>query len=174
MIEYIGQKDGGDDKLKGKKIVLPLSRLGLRQGADPGARRARRKQYGFELTKIAVRRPGNEQQSQWLQIRQLKPDYVILWGCGVMNPAALKTAAKIGFPRDKIIGVWWAGSEEDVIPAGDAAKGYVTRRVHRVRHQLPGDAGHPEEGLRRGQGQPRGQVARRLDLSHARRRRTAS
>jgi branched-chain amino acid transport system substrate-binding protein len=22
--------------------------------------------------------------------------------------------------------VWWAGSEEDVIPAGDAAKGYTT------------------------------------------------
>ena len=25
-----------------------------------------------------------------------------------------------------MIGVWWAGSEEDVIPAGDAAKGYTT------------------------------------------------
>jgi branched-chain amino acid transport system substrate-binding protein len=43
-----------------------------------------------------------------------------------MNPVALKTAAKLGYPRDHILGVWWAGSEEDVIPAGDAAKGYVT------------------------------------------------
>ena len=25
-----------------------------------------------------------------------------------------------------MLGVWWAGSEEDVIPAGDAAKGYVS------------------------------------------------
>jgi branched-chain amino acid transport system substrate-binding protein len=25
-----------------------------------------------------------------------------------------------------MIGVWWAGSEEDVIPAGDAAKGYIS------------------------------------------------
>ena len=33
MIAYIGQKEGGLDKLKGKKIVVPLSRLGLRQGA---------------------------------------------------------------------------------------------------------------------------------------------
>ena len=51
---------------------------------------------------------------------------MILWGWGVMNPTAIKTAAKVGFPRDRIIGTWWAGSEEDVIPAGDAAKGYVS------------------------------------------------
>jgi branched-chain amino acid transport system substrate-binding protein len=50
---------------------------------------------------------------------------VILWGWGVMNPTAIKAAAKIGFPREKMIGVWWAGSEEDVIPAGEAAKGYT-------------------------------------------------
>ena len=69
--------------------------------------------------------PGNEQQAQWLQIRQVKPDWVILRGWGVMNPTALKTAAKIGFPRDHILGVWWSGAEEDVIPAGEAAKGYI-------------------------------------------------
>jgi len=34
----------------------------------------------------------------------------------------------VGFPRTKIVGVWWSGAEEDVIPAGDAAKGYVQRR----------------------------------------------
>src|SRR6185295_9058526 len=83
------------------------------------------KQYGYELTTIAVPHPGNEQQSQWLQIRQIKPDYVILWGWGVMNPTALKAAAKIGFPREKVIGVWWSGAEEDVLPAGSAAKGYI-------------------------------------------------
>src|SRR3990167_1672574 len=42
-----------------------------------------------------------------------------------MNPTALKAAAKVGFPRTKIMGVWWSGAEEDVIPAGDAAKGYI-------------------------------------------------
>ena len=42
-----------------------------------------------------------------------------------MTPAAIKAAAKVGFPRDKIVAVWWGGSEEDVIPAGDAAKGYI-------------------------------------------------
>ncbi len=51
---------------------------------------------------------------------------MILWGYGVMNTVALKTARKTGFPVAKILGVWWAGSEEDVIPAGDAANNYVT------------------------------------------------
>src|SRR5438876_349914 len=68
---------------------------------------------------------GTEEQAQWLQIRQIKPDWVILRGWGVMNPTALKAAAKIGFPRNHIVGVWWSGAEEDVIPAGDAAKGYI-------------------------------------------------
>src|SRR5690606_33517351 len=62
---------------------------------------------------------------QWLQIRQMRPDYVVLWGWGVMNPTALRTAARTGFPREKIVGVWWAGAEEDTVPAGDAAKGYT-------------------------------------------------
>jgi branched-chain amino acid transport system substrate-binding protein len=65
-------------------------------------------------------------ESQWLQIRQAKPDYVIVWTYGVMSTVALKTAAKVGYPKDKLLGVWWAGSEEDVVPAGDAAKGYVS------------------------------------------------
>ena len=71
--------------------------------------------HGFEVIKIAVAHPGNEQQSQWLQIRQAKPDYVVLWGWGVMNLTAIKAAAKTGFPARKI-GVWWSGAEEDTIP----------------------------------------------------------
>jgi branched-chain amino acid transport system substrate-binding protein len=42
-----------------------------------------------------------------------------------MNPVALKTAAKVGFPVDHIVGNVWSNSEEDVIPAGEAAKGYT-------------------------------------------------
>ncbi len=125
MIAYLGQKVGGDANLKGKKIVYMYHDSAFGKEAIPvvDALAAAR---GFELTKIPITPPGNTQESQWLQVRQLKPDYVILWGFGVMNPAAIKTAAKFGFPRDKMVGVWWAGSEEDVIPAGDAAKGYVS------------------------------------------------
>lgn len=123
MVKYLGDKSGGMDKLKGKKIVHLYHDSAF--GKEPlPVLEEQAKQYGFELIKIPVAHPGNEQQSQWLQIRQAKPDYVILWGWGVMNAVALKTAQRNGFPREKMLGVWWAGSEEDTIPAGDAAKGY--------------------------------------------------
>ena len=125
MIKYLGEKEGGLDKLKGKKIVHLYHDSAFGKEPFP-VFEAYAKELGFELIKLAVPHPGNEQQSQWLQIRQAKPDYVILWGWGVMNATALKTAQRNGYPREKILGVWWAGSEEDVIPAGDAAKGYTS------------------------------------------------
>jgi branched-chain amino acid transport system substrate-binding protein len=124
MVKFMGQKAGGMDKLKGKKIVLLYHDSAYGKEPIP-VLTDEAKQYGFELTTIAVPHPGNEQQAQWLQIRQIRPDWVILWGWGVMNPTAIKAAARAGYPRDKMIGVWWSGAEEDVIPAGSAAKGYI-------------------------------------------------
>ncbi len=123
-IKFIGMKEGGMDKLKGMKIVNIYHDSAYGKETIP-VLDAQAKKYGFTVTHIPVPHPGNEQGSQWLQIRQIKPDWVILRGWGVMNPTALKAAAKVGFPRDKIVGVWWSGAEEDTIPAGDAAKGYI-------------------------------------------------
>jgi len=123
-IKFIGQKEGGMDKLKGKKIVNLYHDSAYGKETIP-ILDAQAKKYGFEVTHIPVAHPGNEQQSQWLQIRQIKPDWVILRGWGVMNPTALKAAAKVGFPRDRMVGVWWSGAEEDTIPAGAAATGFI-------------------------------------------------
>ncbi|MBX5154712.1 ABC transporter substrate-binding protein [Rhizobium lentis] len=124
IVNYIAGKEGGIENLKGKKLVV------LYHGSPYGKEtipiyELLAKKYAFELQQIEVPHPGNEQQSQWLTIRRAKPDFVILRGWGVMNPVALKTAAKVGFPADHIIGNVWSNSEEDVIPAGDAAKGYT-------------------------------------------------
>lgn len=124
IINYLASREGGVDKLKGKKLVV------LYHGSPYGKEtipiyELLKDKYGFEVQQIEVPHPGNEQQAQWLQIRRIKPDYVILRGWGVMNPVALKTAQKTGFPADHIIGNVWSNSEEDVLPAGDAAKGYV-------------------------------------------------
>ena len=59
-----------------------------------------------------------------MQVRQNRPDYVLLWGWGVMNSTALKEAQATGYPRDKMYGVWWAGAEPDVKDVGEGAKGY--------------------------------------------------
>jgi branched-chain amino acid transport system substrate-binding protein len=126
MIQYLGSKEGGMGKLKGKTIVHLYHDSAYGKEPIPVLEAYAAKE-GFNLVKIPIPpASGTEQGAQWAQIRQLKPDYVILWGYGVMNTVALKTARKTGFPVGKILGVWWAGSEEDVIPAGDAANNYVT------------------------------------------------
>ena len=125
MVVHLGEKAGGMDKLKGKKIVHLYHDSAY--GKEPlPVLEAEAAKWGFELIKIPVTPPGNEQQSQWLQIRQANPDYVIMWTFGVMSAVGLKTAQRNGFPREKILGVWWAGSEEDTEPAGEAAKGFST------------------------------------------------
>lgn len=125
MVQHLGNEVGGLDKLRGKKIVDLYHDSAYGKESFPVLEHYA-KALGFELIKIPVPSPGIEQQSQWVQIRQARPDFVILWGYGAMNPAALKAAARVGFPREKILGSWWAGTEEDVIAAGDVAKGYQT------------------------------------------------
>ncbi|MGH8801554.1 MAG: ABC transporter substrate-binding protein [Casimicrobiaceae bacterium] len=136
IVKYIATKSGGEDKLRGKKIVHLYHDSAYGKEPIP-VLQAYAKKFGFELTLIPVAHPGTDQQAQWLQIRRIKPDWVILWGWGVMNPTALKSAAKVGYPRTQIIGDWWAGSEEDVIPAGDVAKGYTTAAFNESGANLP-------------------------------------
>jgi branched-chain amino acid transport system substrate-binding protein len=122
-IQYIAKEQGGFDKLKGKKIALLYHDSPY--GKEPiAALEAMAKKYGFEFLSIPVPAPGSEQKSQWLQIRQQRPDYVLVWGWGVMNSAAVTEAGNVNYPRDKMIGVWWSGAEPDVIPAGDKGAGY--------------------------------------------------
>ncbi|MBK9953478.1 MAG: ABC transporter substrate-binding protein [Candidatus Competibacteraceae bacterium] len=121
IVKFLKEKGG----LEGKKIVFLYHDSAY--GKEPiGALQEEAKLNKFNLTLIPVAHPGNEQSAQWLQIRQENPDYVIFWGWGVMNQTALKAAQKVGFARDKMVGSWWAGSEEDTVPAGDAAKGYMS------------------------------------------------
>jgi branched-chain amino acid transport system substrate-binding protein len=123
LIQYIAKKEGGFDKLKGKKITLVY--LDAPFGKEPiPLLQERAKLDGFELQLIPVAAPGVEQKAVWLQIRQNRPDYVFLWGWGVMNSTALKEAQATGYPRDKMYGVWWAGAEPDVKDIGEGAKGY--------------------------------------------------
>ncbi len=125
IIKFMGQKLGGMDKLKGKKIAHVYHDSAFGKEPIPVLEDLAKK-YGFELLLVPVPPPGVDQQAQWLRVRQEKPDFALLWAAGVMVPTAIKTAAKVGYPRDKVIGIHWSGSEEDVIPAGDAAKNYIS------------------------------------------------
>jgi branched-chain amino acid transport system substrate-binding protein len=135
-IKFIGMKEGGMDKLRGKKIanVYHDSPYGLE--TTPILERQAAK-YGFTLKHFPVTRPGLDQKATWLQISQYKPDWIILRGWGVMDPTAIREAAAIGFPANRIVATWASGSEETVIPAGEAAKGYIAAGFHGAGRDYP-------------------------------------
>ncbi len=127
QMSFMAQQEGGIAKMKDKTVVH--LHIDSAFGREPlPAMREIAKLWGVKLIEIAVPPPGLEQQSQWLQIRREKADWVTFWGAGSgMNSTAITNAARVGFPRNRMIYVSFGGAEEDMVPAGDAAKGtYVT------------------------------------------------
>ena len=127
IIKYIDSQDGG---IKGKKIGFIYLDVGYGREPIPLLEELS-KEMGFEVLLVPV--GGKEMQNQsshWLQVRKERPDYMIMWGWGAMNPTAVKEAAKIRYPMDKFIGVWWSGGNVDLRPAGEDGKGYKSTNFH--------------------------------------------
>jgi branched-chain amino acid transport system substrate-binding protein len=136
FIQYIADQEGGLANLKGKKIALVYHNSAYGKEPIRTLEKAAEK-FGFEFMALPVDHPGQEQKSTWLQIRRERPDWVMMWGWGVMNQVAIKEAASIRFPMDHFIGVWWSGSENDVLPAGEAAHGYLSGAFHQPGDNFP-------------------------------------
>ena len=133
-VNYLMDENGGS--LDGKTITLLYHNSAY--GKEPiRTLEELSAKHGFTFTTIAVDHPGQEQKSQWLQIRRERPDYVLMWGWGVMNQVAVQEAANIRFPMENFIGNWWAGAEHDVTPAGEAANGYKSLNMNAVGLDLP-------------------------------------
>jgi len=136
FVKYIGEQEGGMGNLSGKKIALVYHNSAY--GKEPiRTLEELSKKHGFELLLLPVDHPGQEQKATWLQIRRERPDWTMMWGWGVMNQVAIKEAASIRYPMDKFIGVWWSGSENDVLPAGEAANGYKSGTFHAPSDDFP-------------------------------------
>ena len=129
-IRFIGQRVGGMENLAGLKIANIYHDSAYGKETIPVLDR-QAELYGFDVRHFPVVHPGVDQKATWLQVaRRYRPDWVILRGWGVMNPTAIKEAARVGFPRDRMVGVWWSGAEEDTVPAGDAAEGFIAAGFH--------------------------------------------
>jgi branched-chain amino acid transport system substrate-binding protein len=129
IINQLLEENGGS--LEGKSIALLYHNSAY--GREPiRTLETLAAQHGFTLTQIAVDHPGQEQGNQWLQIRRERPDYVVMWGWGVMNQVAVQEAINIRFPMENFIGNWWAGAEHDVAQAGEAAAGYRSLNMNRL------------------------------------------
>lgn len=137
IVKYIADKEGGLDKLKGKTIGYIFFDGGYGREPIPLLEQFS-KQYGFTVKMYPV--PPAEMSNQsglWLNVRRDKPDYMVMWGWGAMNPTAVREAARIGFRMDRFISVWWGGGEDDARPAGADAKGYTTLNFAAVGANYP-------------------------------------
>ena len=133
ILKYIDQNGG----VKGKKIGFIY--LDAAYGKEPiPLLDSLAESMGFEVAKFPVGvKEMQNQSSQWLNVRKERPDWMIMWGWGAMNPTAIKEAAKIRFPLDHLIGNWWAGSHNDLNSVGEAGKGYLAANFSGIGQDYP-------------------------------------
>ncbi len=154
IIRYIGNKSGGLAKLKGKTIGFIYLDAGYGREPIPLLQQLA-KDYGFKVKLYAVAgKEMQDQSGQWLAVRRDRPDWMIMWGWGAMNPTAVKRASENGYPMDHFIGIWWSGSDDDARGGGQGGQGLSRAQLLGPWRQIPGDPGHQE--IRRGQGQEPG------------------
>ena len=123
ILQHIAKLEGGWDKLKGKKIAVVYHDSPFGKELLPIVQE-RAAMHGFTLQLLPVPAPGVEQKAVWLQVRQQRPDYVMMQTWGVMTPTAIREAIAVGYPREKMFGTWWSGAEPDLKDIGASAKGY--------------------------------------------------
>ena len=148
ILKYVG--GGSIDTLKGKTIGYLYFDAGYGREPIPMFQ-ALAKEVGFDLKLYPVA-PANmqNQSAQWLDIRRDKPDFLVLYGWGAMNPTAIKEAVKAEFPMDKFVSIWWP-NDADAASAGDGAKGFKMLNWHGTGTNYPRLCGHQEAGHRRRQ-----------------------
>lgn len=133
ILKYIDSNGG----VKGKKIGFIYLDAGYGKEPIPLLEKLA-ESMDFSVVKFPV--GGKEMQnqgSQWLNVRKERPDWMIMWGWGAMNPTAIKEAVKIRFPLDRFIGNWWAGSHADLNAVGKAGKGYLAANFSGIGQDFP-------------------------------------
>jgi branched-chain amino acid transport system substrate-binding protein len=136
ILKYIASQEGGLDKLKGKKIGYLYLDAGYGKEPLPFLDQLS-KDYGFEAKLYPVPPAEMQNQSaQWLNVRRDRPDYMIMYGWGAMQPTAVKEAVKTNYPMEKFISIWWP-SEDDAKGAGPGAVGFKTLNWHAASPDFP-------------------------------------
>ncbi len=137
FIKHVANVEGGFENLEGKTIGL--LHLDAPYGREPiPVLNALAEEHGFNVRLYPV--PAQDMQNQssvWLNIRRDRPDWIYLQGWGAMNPTAVREAVRTNFPVDRLVGVWWAGGDEDARGGGAQAAGYKSLNFHGVGADYP-------------------------------------
>jgi branched-chain amino acid transport system substrate-binding protein len=136
-LRFIGQRVGGMEQLKGLKIAHVYVDDDYGRETIP-LLDTQAAQYGFAVQHLAVPRPGLDQKATWLRVKVAQPDWVILRSGGsVALSTALKEAAQMGVPRDKMVGTAATCTEPDMMSAGEAAIGFICGIWHGTGTHFP-------------------------------------
>src|SRR5262249_18401900 len=135
-IRFIGQRLGGMEQLKGRKIahVYADNDFGRETLAILDTQAAH---YGFAVQHLAVQPPGLDQKATWLRVKVAQPDWVILRTGGGSTTTALQEAAQAGVPRDKIVGGGATCVEPEMVRAGAAAIGFICGTWYGIGRDFP-------------------------------------
>jgi len=133
ILTYIDSNGG----IEGKKIGFIYLDVGYGKEPIPLLEKLS-ESMGFETSMFPVGvKEMQNQSAQWLNVRKERPDWMIMWGWGAMNPTAVKEAAKIRYPMDRFIGNWWAGSHNDLNPVGESGTGYLAANFSGIGTEFP-------------------------------------
>jgi branched-chain amino acid transport system substrate-binding protein len=136
-LRFIGQRIGGMAQLKGLKIahVHKDDAYGRETITLLDQQAAL---YGFTVQHLPVQAPGLDQKAIWLRVKVAQPNWVILRTTGdVMAMTALKEAAQVGFPRDKIVGASPICNEQSMVLTGEAAIGFICATWYTAGRDFP-------------------------------------
>ncbi|WP_246251635.1 ABC transporter substrate-binding protein [Parasulfitobacter algicola] len=129
QIRHLKEISGGS--LQGKKIVHMYHNSGYGKEPIPTLEKLALRE-GFELKLAPIDHPGENQDAAWEEMKAYQPDFILLWGWGIMNEVALKKAVNMGMPLDRVIGVWWSANESDIKPLRQYGEGYKAVTFHAV------------------------------------------
>jgi branched-chain amino acid transport system substrate-binding protein len=137
LIRFLGQRAGGMDQLKGQKIAYVYFNdeggWEMMPSLDQQAA-----QYGFVVQHLPVKPPGLDQKATWLRVQVAQPDWVLLRvPGGVVLATALKEAAQVGVPRDKMVGYVGTCTEPEMRRAGEVAMGFICTVWHGTGRHFP-------------------------------------
>lgn len=129
QIRHLKEVAGGS--LKGKTIGHVFHNSGYGKEPIPTLEKLAERE-GYTLKLFPVDHPGEDQDAVWEQVKAENPDYLLLWGWGIMNEVAIDGALNIDFPLENMIGVWWSANEIDLMPFRRSADGYKAVTFHAV------------------------------------------
>jgi branched-chain amino acid transport system substrate-binding protein len=135
-IRFLGHRVGGMEQLKGLQIAHVYHDSDFGRETIP-ILDTQAAHYGFTVQHLAVPHPGLDQKATWLRVKVAQPDWVILRSSGVMTRTALEEAAQVGFPRDRIVGPHATCSEQEMVSAGEAARGFICANYSGIGTHFP-------------------------------------